>query len=362
MKGFRNLVFVSALMAAGLLFAPAGSAGVLTPGTVVTSDGATRHLLLYTPDSELGAAGPKGKLPLVLVFHGLRLSAQQMADSGSGQIWKKAADGLLPDVGTGGFYVAFLNGSGQVTSNGPATLGTWNDCEASRFNNVSTANDVEFVRAVVGKLSEVKPDGTAALIDSSRVYSYGISNGAGMALRLGREAGDVVAAIAAIANVDPAAANDECPLLPPRRPALIVHGTADLLIPYTAPRCLLGGCRRGHLETVEIWRTGSEGKVQNALPTVFAKSLVTARPAGTAADTTRIACTQYVRKLPAATTPPANVDVRVEACTVTGGGHLEPSILTYVGAVGEAIFGKQNNDAESVVQAWKFFRRHQKGK
>ena len=353
-------MFGAGLVTVALLFAPAGSAGVLTPGTVVTSDGATRHLLLYTPDSELGVTGPKGNLPLVLVFHGLRLSAQQMADSGSGQVWKKAADGLLPEAGTGGFYVAFLNGSAQLASNGPATSGTWNDCEASPFNNPSTANDVEFVRAAVGKLSQVKADGTAPLIDSSKVYAYGISNGAGMALRLGREAGDVVAAIAAIANVDPSAANDECPLSPPRRPALIVHGTADLLIPYTAPRCLLGGCRRGHLETVELWRAGSEGKIQYALPTVFAKSLVTARPAGAAADKTRIACTQYVRKLPAATTPAANVDVRVEACTVTGGGHLEPSILTYVGAVGEAVFGKQNNDAESVVQAWKFFRRHTK--
>lgn len=321
------------------------------------------------------------KLPLVLVFHGYSQNAQQMANSASGQVWRLMADNLVPDrlvmATTGPFYVAFLNGATPARlGSGTQAIGSWNDCDAERVNNLSTANDVAFAKAVVAQMGDK--------IDTSRVYAYGMSNGATMVLRLGREAGDVIAAIAAISGVDPQPVNDECVEtadgVPARRPALIVHGTADAYVPYanscaTLPGLLATTCRLGHAETIAAWKSKSgptlasdaAGRVP---PKAIYPKAVSARPVSVAIDATSLSCVQHLSALAfdgpsplvvgGQLVPATPSDVRIQDCVITGGGHLEPSVLTYAGVALEATFGKQNNDVESAVLAWQFFRRHTK--
>ncbi|MGQ0530026.1 MAG: alpha/beta hydrolase family esterase [Panacagrimonas sp.] len=353
----------------------------------ITVGSVTRHYLLHTPTLPTGV-GTSTKLPLVLVLHGNRQSAQQMADSASGQIWRLMADGIVRDANNksfGPFYVAFLNGAtASNLSTGPRATATWNDCAAARLNNLSTADDVGFARAVSQQLTTRFAASSAPNIESTRIYAYGFSNGAAMALRLGRQATDTVAAVAAIAGVDPQTANDECPVTGVRSPALIAHGTADQLVPYASncantdalPSLRATVCRLGHVETVNAWKKNSGNTIASDMPNrkppmAFAKAS-NQRPASAPVDSAVITCVQHLRfiKLNGTTPmldsngnliPGKDSDVRVEDCTITGGGHLEPSILTYAGAAVETVFGKQNNDAESVVQAWQFFRRHTKG-
>jgi len=355
-------------------------AGALVAEQVrVTADGsAVRHYLLHTPVRP-GGFPADAKLPLVLVLHGVTQSAQQMANSASGQIWRLMADGIVPGASEP-FYVAFLNGAGAANLATSAQMtSSWNDCDAARVNNLSTANDVAFTRAVVEQLG--------SKIDPSKVYAYGFSNGATMALRLGREAGDVVAAIVAISGVDPQPVNDECvdavDGVPLRRPAAIIHGTADILAPFVS-NCvtnnplsglLATACRLGHAETVTAWKNKSGPTLASdalgLMPpkAAFPKSSST-RPVSVPADTTSISCVQHLSSFQldglspllvgGQLVPASPSDVRIQDCVITGGGHLEPSILTYAGAAVEAVFGKQNNDAEAVSLAWQFFQRHVK--
>lgn len=364
---------------------PAAQGSLLAQQIDVGADAVRRHFLLYQPPS--AALDPaRTNYPLVLVLHGLNQSAQQMSRSNSGRIWQLAADGMFQDLVEGGFYVVFLSGTGiGGGSLGPASAATWNDCDTMRFNNPSSADDVGYMRAVVDYLDEAFPSAAATPglpIDRTRVYAYGFSNGAGMALRLGREAGDLVAAVSAVSGVDPGDANDEClefevDGISARRPAAIMHGTADLLTPYANAACggngLAQNCRLGHADTVTAWKTASDGNFMvEPLPIAFAKSAVNARPASAPADRTEIACFHHLRniRLRANGTPfrdsagnllPAQPDdVRVEDCIIAGGGHVEPSILTYVGRATELSFGRQNNDAESVFLAARFFARHRR--
>lgn len=354
---------------------PPAGALVAEQVTVTAGSSAVRHYLLHIPSRPSGISSNE-KLPLILILHGNNQSAQQMAGTASGQVWRLMADGIVGDE-TGPFYVAFLNGAtpGNLAT-GTQAIGTWNDCDAERVNNLSTVNDVAFAKAVVAQMGDK--------IDPSKIYAYGMSNGAMMALRLGREAGDVVAAVAAVAGVDPQPINDECVEtadgVSTRRPAAIVHGTADSLVPFsnncTTGNLLSGSlatiCRLGHAETVAAWKSKS-GAIFPAdergltPPTTTYPKSISPRPASAPPDATRISCTQHLKGFDLSSlleqgllVPGSPSDVQIEDCVITGGGHLEPSILTYAGAAVEAAFGKQNNDAESAVLAWQFFRRHTK--
>ena len=347
---------------------PAPAGALVAQQVAVPADGSVRHYLLHTP-----AAGTDKPIPLVLVLHGYSQNAQQMADSASGQVWRLMADNLPPESltteVTGPFYVAFLNGAtpGNLAT-GAQAIGTWNDCDAARVNNLSTANDVAFAKAVVAQMGNK--------VDTSKVYAYGMSNGATMALRLGREAGDVIAAIAAVSGVDPQPVNDECNEMADgvqnRRPATIVHGTADLLVSFTnscvaVPGLPTAACRLGHADTVAAWKSksgaGFATDAPGAMPpkTAYPKSTSATRPPLAPADATKISCVQHLSKfqiVDGQILPIESSDVRIQDCIIDGGGHLEPSILTYAGTAVEATFGKQNNDAESALLAWQFFRRH----
>lgn len=83
-------------------------------------------------------------------------------------------------------------------------------------------SDVAFIRAVVADVA------ARTAIDPQRIYATGMSNGGGMADRLGCAAPDLFAAIAPVAGwYVPAVACAGAPV-----PVMAFHGTADPVVPY----------------------------------------------------------------------------------------------------------------------------------
>jgi polyhydroxybutyrate depolymerase len=83
------------------------------------------------------------------------------------------------------------------------------------------ADDVGFLTALIDELSG------QLCIDNDRVYSAGMSNGAGMTTTLGCELGDRLAAIAAVSGVNlTGACAGDAPV-----PVLAIHGDADQVVP-----------------------------------------------------------------------------------------------------------------------------------
>jgi polyhydroxybutyrate depolymerase len=108
-------------------------------------------------------------------------------------------------------------GSGGVTF-GPGTTVPGLATDASQLG----ADDVGFLSTVVADLS------AELCIDEERIYSTGMSNGAGMTTTLGCELGDTLAAIAPVSGVN---LSGTCPGDAPM-PVLAIHGDADDAVHY----------------------------------------------------------------------------------------------------------------------------------
>ena len=104
----------------------------------------------------------------------------------------------------------------------------WNDCRGSAnyAANTEDIDDVGFLRALVQQMVEEQG------VDPERVFATGLSNGGQMAYRLGLEAPELVAGIAAMAANLPVASNLDC--MPSGEPvaAMVMNGTADPVNPY----------------------------------------------------------------------------------------------------------------------------------
>ena len=84
------------------------------------------------------------------------------------------------------------------------------------------ADDVAFLGTLLDSLS------TSLCVDPARVYSTGLSNGAGMSTTLACELGDRIAAIAPVSGVNLSGA---CPGDDPMS-VLAIHGTGDTIVDY----------------------------------------------------------------------------------------------------------------------------------
>ncbi len=126
----------------------------------------------------------------------------------------------------------------------------WNDCRASASYaaNTQDIDDVGFLRELVLTLQARHG------VDPERVYATGLSNGGQMAYRLGLEAPELVAGIAAIAANLPIGDNLDCAAKGRAVPTLIINGTDDPVNPYA------GG-------VVEILGNSSRGTVLSSLAT-----------------------------------------------------------------------------------------------
>jgi polyhydroxybutyrate depolymerase len=177
-----------------------------------------------------------GGIPLVLVLHGNHPDAggRLMRDWTT---FDEQADAK-------GFAVAYPDGYG----------GCWADGRGVTAADEGGVDDVAFLRAVIDWSAErhgTLPD---------RAVVAGISNGAIMAHRLGLEASDQVAVLAAVAGGLPVGLRDVQPAHAVS--AMLIHGTDDRVSPigggysrHRGPNGELRGRTLSLDETAEYWRT-----------------------------------------------------------------------------------------------------------
>jgi polyhydroxybutyrate depolymerase len=178
----------------------------------LASGGLVRWALVHVPP----AASSGRTLPLVLALHGV---------GGNGRFMEEYT-GLSRMSDQKGFVVAY-----------PAAYGS-----PARWNIAgppgTAPDDVAFARDLLGALE------ARLCIDPSRVYATGVSNGGGMAARLGCELSDRLRAIAPVAG--------GYSTLPPCGTAralsvLEIHGTSDRVVPYAGRGPSRAGSARGFL-------------------------------------------------------------------------------------------------------------------
>lgn len=161
----------------------------------IEAAGRTRTYTLIEP--------AEGHDRLLLVFHGSTQSAARY------RAFTGGAFDAIP-----GTAVVYLDGY----------RGNWNDARvASRFPaRLAGLDDVAFAEAVVKRHA-----------GGREVYAAGYSNGGGMVIRLLHEHPDLLAGATIIAAQQPAPANFLVPGLPVvPKPVLLLHGTADRIVPY----------------------------------------------------------------------------------------------------------------------------------
>lgn len=274
--------------------APAGEPRTIEVG------GVRRSYLLHRP-----SAPPPGQaLPLVLVFHA--------AGGRGGGIARHTGFGALAE--REGFVVVFPD----------AVAGRWND-----GRRVEGPDDVAFVRALVDSLER------ELVLDSSRYYAAGISNGAMFAHRLACDLPGVLAAIAPVAGALPVAVSRRC-LAPAPISVVAFQGTADRSVPYdggaTSSRAgaevlsaegsvafwaQAGGCDGGPADTVTVDRVSDGTRLRRRMYT---------------------ACPR---------------DREMVLYTIEGGGHTWPG-----GPPVSPRVGRVTREIDATRAIWEFFRRH----
>jgi polyhydroxybutyrate depolymerase len=247
----------------------------------LTIGGLTRRFTLRLPPAA------SGEIPLVLVLHGNHPEA-------TGALMREWTS-FDEQSGAWGFAVAYPDGYG----------GGWADGRGVTTADEAGVDDVAFLRAVIGW--SAGRHGTSG----DRAVVAGISNGAFMAHRMGAEAGDQVAVLAAVAGGLPARLLDVKPGYAVS--ALLIHGTADTIAPieggfsrHLGPN----GERRG--QTLSLARTAEFWRAADRCPPGPGESRTT----------------EFSRRV----TGPAGVaGTRVAAWTVLGGGHTWPGSEPYPG-------------------------------
>jgi polyhydroxybutyrate depolymerase len=196
---------------AGLLLAsacapPALRQPVDTPERhVLRHGGRDRSYLLRVPPA---VATGGARVPLVLVLHG----------GGGNRDNAEAMTGFTAKANANGFIVAYPEG----TARGRLRLLTWNAGHCCGYAMENGIDDVGFLAALIDRVASDYP------IDRDRVFVTGMSNGAMMAHRLGREIPDRIAAIAPVVgglfgDEERARAHVS---------AIMINGLLDASVPY----------------------------------------------------------------------------------------------------------------------------------
>ncbi len=312
MKGLLAAVLALCTMQAG--------AAVVTSEAMARPEG-VRHYLLAAPQQAAA-----GKRPLVIVLHGHAGSGAKLLGKDSADLpmraWLDIADReqllvIAPDGATGS-----------------DDMSGWNDCRADSTTNPHT-DDVGFIGALIDKAVA----GHDA--DPARIYVMGTSNGGGMVYRLAMEMAPRLAGIAAIAAPWPA--NSLCPMPRQALPALIVHGTADKIVPYRGGEIgnllLRGrGTTIGVDDAVALWRKLAklpDGSTDITFPHRDDSGATIARRAVWGDDAH---------------------GMQLELIKIEGGGHTEPSIRHRLRWAYTFLLGAQNGDFETAEEAWRFFK------
>lgn len=269
-----------------------------------------RRYLLTVP----GAHDGEQPLPIVFDFHGLMEGAEIHA--GMSQYSALAEEE--------GFVAVFPNGTGEPVR--------WN-----ANPNADPNIDIEFFDAMVEQL------GNELCIDTSRVYSTGLSNGAMFTSALICSRGEVLAAAAPVAGID---FFDGCE--PSRAvPVVAFHGTEDPILLFN------GGVDLGMIPGMD----DGEGSTNTSRP-------VDLNGEGYPAEVAAFAESNGCAPEPTDTEVTAEVIHRVYDCPdgadveffiVVGGGHSWPG-SEFSESIGDVV-GYTTFDIDATREAWEFMSR-----
>jgi len=184
----------------------------------ITSGGLARTFLIHVPASYAAKRTQANLSPLVLDLHGYQAGSESPDDVAAFQV-QHSGEKEMSDLR--GFIVIWPEATEIEVSGNEYHSWAGVYCCTPALGRV---DDVGFLRQVItwGELY--------GLVDTSRVYVTGFSNGAQMTHRMACDASDVVSAIAPVSW--PINENaDQCTTTRPM-PVMEVHGTADQTILY----------------------------------------------------------------------------------------------------------------------------------
>lgn len=176
-----------------------------TPLESVEVGGVSRGYLLRAPDD----AEDRDPMPVVVMIHGA---------GGNGER-AETATGLTAIAETNGFIAAYPYGT--QAANIPGEF-SWNAGACCGIPARSGIDDVAFISAMLDEISATYP------VDPEQIYVGGFSNGGMLSYRLACELGDRIAGIAVVSG---ALNVPDCDA-PSAMDVLVIHGTADLVVPY----------------------------------------------------------------------------------------------------------------------------------
>lgn len=246
--------------------------------------------------------------PLLIVLHG---------GIGSAEMVRRRA---RVSVDAQGWAVAY-----------PVAVGDWSDGRTWPWGGrVSDVDDVGFIRALVADLAG------RGIVDPKRVFVAGPSIGGMMTLRLLCEAPDLVAGAAvAIASLP---VGYDCPPGPPR-PVLVLHGTADTIVPPEGGR--IGG------DSLLIRERGAVKPLAETMALLAARNGCTGLREAVLPDTDPADGTVTVRRVYEGCAAP------LEHLVVQGGGHTWPGDRPF--RMGQSLVGATSQDFSATRAVEAFF-------
>ncbi len=300
----------AALILAVTLHAHGGAAADSGPDPehTLVVDGVSRTYRVHVPDGYKATV----PVPLLLAFHGSGSNSGDMADlTGLGKVADSA-----------GFLVVYPQGFDY----------NWH----AGLDSGSTAaqvDDLGFVRAL---LTRLKSD---YAVDRQRVYATGFSNGAFFSQRLACAMAADFAAVASVSGQMSQALSKVCK---PTRPIsmLLVHGTADPIVPYDGGS-VKGGSRGGALLSVDA--TAAFWEHADACPGGGASVKL---PDASPADGTHVRRTAHAG---------CAAGTEVTLYTIKNGGHTWPDGPQYDQIW---IIGKVSRALDASATIWEFLARH----
>ncbi|MCU0467952.1 MAG: hypothetical protein MUF58_05065 [Arcicella sp.] len=272
----------------------------------LTVDGNTRSFLVYLPVGYNNA----GKMPMIFAIHG---------GGGSPQVMLNTAD-----------FRAIADKDKVVLVYPAGIQNNWNDGRPTTPNQLGI-NDVNFFNQMCDYMI------ANYAVDGTRIYATGISNGGFMSSRLGCELSNRIAAIAVnAATIEATTIASNCNTTR-TVPAMYIHGTNDLLVPFIGGQMTAGagGTILSHFQAVDKWVSIN----------VCNKTPITTDLPDIANDGTTIKQRIYSG---------GKNGSEVVSYVILNGGHTWPQGNQNLS---EAIVGKTSQDMNACDVIWTFFKR-----
>jgi polyhydroxybutyrate depolymerase len=288
-----------------LVLAPNPAAAQTTVVNHIHSGSLLREYRLYVPASYR----PGTRVPLLLNIHALE----------SSDLFQEFYGDFRPIADTANFLV--LHPNGEHNSSGQQM---WNVFDAPGTGGL---DDVAFLSALIDTIC------ARYSVDTTRIYSTGMSNGGFMSYELACQLSGRIAAIASVAGTQNLTRLAGCAPQHPI-PVLAIHGTADYAIPYDGID--VGSAHFASVTAIlDFWR-----QFNRCRPTPTSLPVPDTDP--------NDGCTAEHLVWSGG----RNGSV-VEHFRIVGGGHTWPSA--------PYLFGVTNKDISASTEIWRFLRRFRLG-